>query len=145
MRLGLSPNQLSGDEGGGGKLVMDALDAMGWCLNRVNNGAAASDSDHYVNAGAEIWFEAGKHITPKTFILPNDMSFRGQALSRKRIPNQKGKLAAESKEEMQKRGVASPDLADAVFGCMMPFGGYHNQSVAWAVPMAVGRPMGAMV
>lgn len=141
LRLGLNSTQISGDEGGGGKLVMDELERMGWYLNRVNNGATASDSEHYVNTGAEIWFEAGKHITLKTYCLPNDMSFRGQALSRKRVPNQKGKLAVESKEEMQKRGVASPDLADAVFGAMMPSSGFGLVGISWAIPMAIGNPL----
>jgi hypothetical protein len=115
---------------------------MGWYLNRVNNGATAADSDHYANTGAEIWYEAGKHITLKTYVLPNDMLFRGQALSRKRIANLKGKLAVESKEEMQKRGVASPDVADAVFGAMMPSSGFGVIGMTWALPMAVGNPLG---
>lgn len=146
MALGLNSSQISGDEGGGGKLVMDQLDAMGWFLNRVNNGGPASD-EHYQNIGAEMWFQAAKHIILKTFVLPaNNMKFRGQALSRKTKSGTKGKLAIESKEEMVKlRGVASPDLADAVFGCMMPRGGYFGQSVSFAIPMAVGHPMGAMV
>jgi hypothetical protein len=32
----------------------------------------------------------------------------------------KGKLAIESKSDMKKRGVHSPDRADAVFGAMTP-------------------------
>jgi hypothetical protein len=145
LRLGLSPSQISGDEGGGGKLVMDALDRAGWQLNRVNNGAPASDPDHYANTGAEIWFEAGKHITLKTFVLPPEMTFRGQALSRKRKRNDKGKLACESKEEMAERGVASPDEADAVFGAMMPGGGFSQEAISYCFPMAVGRPLDRFV
>jgi hypothetical protein len=43
-RLGLSPSQISGDEGGGGKLVMDAFDACGWSLNRVSNDTPPSNA-----------------------------------------------------------------------------------------------------
>lgn len=141
LRLGLEPTQISGDEGGGGRLVMDALDGAGWVLNRVNNGGTASDSEHYANMGSQIWFEAGKHITNKTFVLPKSMTFRAQALSRKRVANAKGKLQAESKELMRTdRGVASPDEADAGFGCMMPRGGFSSGGISWA--RAAG-PVGA--
>lgn len=139
-RLGLEPGQISGDEGGGGKLVMDELDRRGWYLNRINNGAPANDSDHYANVGAEMWFEGGKHITMKNFMFPKDMKLRAQLLSRKRKRNLQGKLAVESKEDMRKRGVPSPDLADAVLGCLMGPGGYSSEHVAWCMPMAVGKP-----
>lgn len=141
LRLGLQPNQISGDEGGGGKLIMDELDSRGWILNRVNNGATASDSEHYVSVGAEIWYEAGKHITNKTYVLPRDMTFRAQALSRKRKKNDKGKLAVETKEEMRMRGVSSPDAADAVFGAMMPSHGWGSRGISWAqaAPVSGGR------
>lgn len=139
LRLGLNSNQISGDEGGGGKLVMDALDAMGWSINRVNNGFPATDSEHYGSVGAEIWYEAGKHITNKTFVLPKDQVFRGQALSRKRAMNNKGKLAVESKEDMRRlRGVASPDVADAVFGAMAPGGGFGSRGITWAQSVGAG-------
>lgn len=145
LRIGFTPStssQISGDEHGGGRLVMDELDRMGWYLNRCNTMAAANDPDHYDSVGSEIWYEAGKHITLKTFILPNDQIFRGQALSRKRIYSNRGKLAVESKERMLKdRGIPSPDRADAVFGAMMPGGGYGAEACSWAKPMPMGRPM----
>lgn len=139
VRLGLNSTQISGDEGGGGKLVMDELDRIGWYLNRVNNGFPATDSEHYSSTGAEMWFEAGKQITLKHVVLPNDRIFRGQALSRKRVPNAKGKLAIELKEDMRRRNISSPDVADAVFGCMMPGGGFGTGHISWAQPMGMGR------
>jgi hypothetical protein len=139
-RLGLESDQISGDEGGGGKLVMDEFDRMGWSLNRINNGSPANDVEHYANKAAEMWYEGGKHITLKTFTLPNDMKLRAQLLSRKRKKDTRGKLAVEAKDDMRKRGLASPDLADAVLGCMMPNGGYANEQVSYCIPIAVGRP-----
>jgi hypothetical protein len=138
LRLGLGPNQISGDEGGGGKLVMDAMDEKGWVLNRVNNGAPATDSEHYGSVGAEIWYEGSKHITNKTYVLPQSRTFRGQALSRKRTYNAKGKLMVETKEDMRKRGVASPDEADAVLGAMAPGGGFGARGISWAQSVGAG-------
>ncbi len=117
-RLGLKPHQIDGDEGGGGKLICDQLAAMGWRINRVNNGAASRVSDHYANLAAEMWFEGAQKIARREIILPDDDDLRAQMLDRKRVPNARGKLALENKSEMRKRGVESPDRADAVFGAM---------------------------
>lgn len=120
IRLRLKAWQIYGDEGGGGKLICDELKAMGWPINRVNNGAAARDSDHYANLAAEMWFEGAQKIARREIILPDDDELRAQMLDRKRVPHAKGKLAIESKTDMKKRGVSSPDRADAVFGAMTP-------------------------
>lgn len=143
LRLGFSPADatgISGDEAGGGQLVMDALDAIGWYLNRVNNGSTATDSEHYVSVGAEMWYEGGKHITNKAFVLPRgDQMLRGQLLNRKRIRASAGRLAIEAKKDMKKRNVPSPDRADAVLGCMMPTGGYGPLPITWAQAVGCGQ------
>ncbi|MDE2020034.1 MAG: hypothetical protein KGJ13_06850 [Patescibacteria group bacterium] len=118
-RLGLKPDQIEGDESGGGKLICDQLQAMGWRIGRVNNGSKPRN-DHYANAGAEMWWEGAKKIERREIILPDDDDSRAQILDRKRIPHLKGKLAIESKRDMKARGVTSPDRADAIFGVMMP-------------------------
>jgi len=117
-RLGLKPHEIDGDEGGGGKLICDQLAAMGWRINRVNNGAAPRYCEHYANLAAEMWFEGAKLIARREIILPNDDELRAQMLDRKCVPNDRGKLAVESKRDMKGRGVGSPDRADAVFGAM---------------------------
>lgn len=140
-RLNLSPSDvgiISGDEGGGGKLIMDELDRRGWYLNRVQNGAAAVDSEHYANTAAEIWYEGGKHITMKTFVLPNDRVLRGQLLNRKQVVDPKMKLKVESKDDMKQRGVQSPDRADAILGCMAPTGGFAATYTSWAMACQMG-------
>jgi hypothetical protein len=119
-RLRLKPHQIDGDEGGGGKLICDRLQSLGWRINRVNNGAAPRNCEHYANLAAEMWFEAAKQIAQREIILPNDDDLRAQMLDRKRVPHAKGKLAVESKTDMKRRGVRSPDRADAVFGAMTP-------------------------
>ena len=119
-RLGLKAHQIDGDEGGGGKLICDQLQAMNWRINRVNNGAAPRYCQHYANLAAEMWYEGAKQIARREIILPNDDDLRAQILDRKRVPNAQGKLAVESKSEMKKRNVGSPDRADAVFGAMTP-------------------------
>jgi hypothetical protein len=118
---------------------MDALEARGWFLNRINNGFPSErDPDHYANVAAELWFELGKAIQSKRVVLPNDQLLRGQLLNRKQVVNKKGKLAAESKDDMKKRGAPSPDRGDAVAMCCAPTGGFGEAPITWALPVACG-------
>ncbi len=133
-RLRLKPHQIDGDEGGGGKLICDQLAAMGWRINRVNNGAAPRSSDHYANLAAEMWFEGAQKIARREIILPDDDDLRAQMLDRKRVSNARGKLALESKTDMKKRGAHSPDRADAVFGAMMPIPRLNSFNIVKPVP-----------
>ncbi|HEV2320135.1 MAG TPA: hypothetical protein VGV18_10315, partial [Verrucomicrobiae bacterium] len=119
-RLHLKPHQIDGDEGGGGKLICDRLQSMGWRINRVNNGAAPRQCQHYANLAAEMWYEGAKKIANREIILPDDNELRAQILDRKSVSHAQGKLAIEGKSDMKKRGVRSPDRADAVFGAMTP-------------------------
>ena len=117
---GLKPEEIEGDEGGGGKLVCDALAEMGWNIVRVNNQEAPRWDEQYANLAAETWHEGGRVIQRRDIILPDDNDLRGQLMDRKQKVNAKGKLAIESKDDMRKRGVPSPDRADAVLGAMSP-------------------------
>jgi hypothetical protein len=138
-RLGAKPDQISGDEGGGGKMIMDEMDNRGWCITRVNNGAAAEDSDHYVSCAAQTWYEASKVITAATHIIPNDMELRGQLLSRKRVKGSQGRLNIESKRDMKARGIPSPDRAEAVLNVIAPAGGFQSGAVTKVLAAGIGN------
>ena len=131
IRLRLKPYQIDGDEGGGGKLICDRLASMGWGINRVNNGAPPRYCPHYANIAAETWFEAAKKIAGREIILPDDDDLRAQMLNRKRVANARGKLAIESKTDMKKRGVGSPDRADAVFGAMTAVRQFKSVNISY--------------
>lgn len=124
-RLGLKAWEIEGDEGGGGKLIIDQLHESGWPIGRVNNGSAPRRDEHYANAAAEMWFDGAMQIARRQVILPDDDDLKGQMLDRKKVANAKGKLAVESKKDMKKGNreggpANSPDRADAVFGAMAP-------------------------
>jgi hypothetical protein len=121
-RLGLTPERaylIGGDNSGLGKPVIDRMHELGWQIRRENNGEAAQDSDAYMNYGAETWWEGGKQLSKNEVILEGiDEATIGQMCARKGKVPSSGKLGVESKEDMKKRGVESPDRADAVFGAM---------------------------
>lgn len=124
-RLGLEAHEIEGDDAGGGKLIIDQFEAMGWPICRANNGSAPRYDEHYANLGAEEWYEGSMAIRRREFVLPDDPELKAQMINRKTVPHAKGKLAIEAKKDMKKadrRGgpAPSPDRADAVFGAMRP-------------------------
>ncbi|MEO0796296.1 MAG: hypothetical protein AAFX93_14095 [Verrucomicrobiota bacterium] len=116
----LSPSEIFGDNDGLGKVMIDALHDAGWPIGRVSNGSAANESDFYVNRAAETWALGAKAIEKQEIILPEDEKLQYQLTNRKlKASNaQKGRLQLESKQDMKKRGVGSPDRADAVLEAM---------------------------
>jgi phage terminase large subunit len=117
-RLNLTPGGIWADEGGLGVTMCDCLDEERWPVRRVNNGTPANRSEAYSNRGSEIWFEAAFSIEGREWILPEDGIFIEQATSRRKEYDAKERLRAESKEDMRRRGIPSPDRADAVFGAI---------------------------
>ncbi|ANY70418.1 terminase B [Paenibacillus sp. BIHB 4019] len=116
------------DDSGIGGAVTDRLREineerqLGYIIVPVNNGSSASD-EHYGNLGSEMWgcikslleenmsnFILG---VPGVLELPDDEKLIAQLSTRKWRMNSNGKIYLERKEDMKKRGLQSPDRADA--------------------------------
>jgi hypothetical protein len=118
-KYGLQPNEVFGDGSGLGIPMCQALEEAGFPIHRVNNGSTAHDDRSFFNRGAEIWFSAARYIEQCEVVdLPDDEVLMAQATTRRTIYDSKGRLRLESKEDMQKRGIPSPDRADALLGCL---------------------------
>jgi phage terminase large subunit len=121
------------DDSGVGGGVTDRLNEVikeenlyDWRVIPVNNGSRPTDDEveHYENRGTEAWAVIrdvlqecfSKHLQgePVSVELPNDERLVTQLTQRKYRMTSKGKLALERKEDMKKRGLDSPDRADAV-------------------------------
>jgi phage terminase large subunit len=121
------------DDSGVGGGVTDRLNEVileegltDWWVIPVNNGSKATDDEleHYENRGTESWAilrdvlqEAfSKHLQGGSMEieLPNDERLITQLTQRKYRMTSKGRIALERKEDMKKRGLDSPDRADAV-------------------------------
>lgn len=121
------------DDSGVGGGVTDRLNEViaeeglsAWRVIPVNNGSKPTDDEqeHYENRGTESWAvmrnllqEAfSKHLQggPVGIELPLDERLVTQMSQRKYRMTSKGRIALERKEDMKKRGLDSPDRADAV-------------------------------
>lgn len=79
-----------------------------------HNGGIPEDKEHYEDWGTESWASLRELLREGEIELINDEDLVGQLSSRKYGITSKGKIKLESKKEMKKRGLVSPDRADAV-------------------------------
>lgn len=73
-----------------------------------------SDPIEYSNIAGIMWGKMRKYLQEERLQLPDDDALFSQLTNRKYIVNKDGKIEIERKEAMKKRGVKSPDIADAL-------------------------------
>jgi hypothetical protein len=97
---------------GGG--VVDRLRQLGFgrMIIEANAGERPSEPDKYVNRRAEMWAQMREWLA--TGALPEDPALREDLCNIEYGYDHNGRLKLERKEDMKKRGLASPDLADAL-------------------------------
>jgi len=127
--IGLQPHEVEGDADGMGIVFCQALAEAGWPVQQFHGGAEPTSSyEDYKNRIAEVWTEGTNAIRKREWILPRDEELKAQIISRRSGRDEKGRLTIESKKDMAKRGLDSPDRGDAVLGAMspLPLGKSHN-------------------
>ena len=117
---GLQPDEVEGDADGMGIGLIHRLREVGLSIGEFHGGSPAIYSDDYANQISESWHESIGQIIRRDIILPHDDDFKAQILSRMSKRNSRGKFMLESKEDMAKRGLDSPDEADGILRAMMP-------------------------
>ena len=117
---------------GWGSGVIDRLRQMGHDPIAVNFGGR-STSDRYVNKRTEMWVEM-KEWLEGGGAIPRHQDLRDDLVGPEYQFTKNGQIQLEAKDSMKKRGIASPDLADALG---LTFAGkiYKNTK---AVPVGVG-------
>lgn len=91
--------------------VVDQLKAQGWPVNDINVGMPAEDTEHYLNIRIELFDRVKQWL--KTAQLPKGDDYYELANIKYHFTS-KNQLQLESKEDMKKRGLESPDVADSL-------------------------------
>ena len=106
---------------GGG--VVDRLQEKGLKVNGVNVGVSANNIEHFANLRAELYWIVREWIKDAGIIKDDDF-YQLSNIKYKWRSEKAGQLIIEGKDEMKKRGLESPDVADAL---MLTFagGGYQ--------------------
>jgi hypothetical protein len=94
----------------------------------INVGVGASDrhdrdsdergtSDRFLNLRAELFWKLRGLFEDDLIAIPDDDDLAGQLVSIKYSMTSRGQIQLESKEQMRKRSIPSPDRADALMLC----------------------------
>ncbi len=111
------------DSGGLGAGIVSRMQELGWPVNGVQfGGSPNSKTERVGNKMTELWDNMAEEIANGRVILPDDAKLISQLTARKSIIMSSGRLKLETKAEMKKRGVESPDRADALaLSLMIPY------------------------
>ena len=99
-------------DAGAGSGVIDRLRQLGHEVTEVAFAGKPTDG-RYLNKRAEIWCELRDWLTGGGCI-PNDQGLKQDLASPTYYYNSAGKIQLESKDEIKKRGLPSPDIGDAL-------------------------------
>jgi hypothetical protein len=117
--------------------VVDRLAELELPVTPYNGGEAPIDKERFVNARAEDYSLREVFENGEIDIDPDDDKFTGQLGSIKWSVDSRGRIKIESKDDMRKRGLPSPDRADAL---AIAFAGKAN-----AAPMNVESHAGESI
>jgi hypothetical protein len=108
------PSAINVDVIGLGGGVVDRLRELGLPVRGINVGEAASSSpDRFMRLRDELWWKARDWFETRACKIPNDGALIGELVGPKYKLESSGKIKIESKDDMKKRGVRSPNRADA--------------------------------
>ncbi len=118
------------DEGGVGGGVVDRLRELGAPVYGVHFGGSAQRPTRFYNRRSEIFWELRRLFDLEAIAIPRDEELAGQLLGLRYDISSSGQVRLEGKREMRKRGMPSPDKADAL-------------ALAFLVPPSLGIWTGA--
>ncbi len=102
------------DEGGLGAGVVDRLRELGAPVHGVQFGGKARQSGRFANMRAEIFWELRRLFNDQLIAIPRDEELISQLLGLKYDVTSAGQVKMESKSSLRRRGLRSPDKADAL-------------------------------
>jgi hypothetical protein len=109
------PVEIRVDGVGVGGGVVDQLAEQGFPVFDMQAGNAAVDSKHFLNARAEWYWQLRERFEDGAInIDPTDDELASQLAALRFKYTSRGQIQIESKDDMRKRGMPSPDRADAL-------------------------------
>lgn len=112
--------------------VADRLRELGLPITEVNVAETAPDQDRFIRLRDELWWRTREWFHGKDVCIPDDGVLIGELGDVHYDILSSGKLKVETKDEMKKRGVRSPDVADAL---VMTFAAPQLRWSEWQAPI----------
>jgi len=107
------PEAIFVDSVGIGAGVVDRLTQLGHDIISVNGSSTPANSDRYFNKRAEMWFRVKNWLQAGGALL-DDSTLKSDLLGPTFSFDGKNRIKLERKEDLKKRGLPSPDTADAL-------------------------------
>lgn len=133
------PVEILVDSIGLGAGAVDRLRELRLPCRGINVAESPSMKDTYQNLRAELWFLAKAFLEQRGCRLPRDEGLLSELVSPRYKFTSSGKLQVESKDEMRRRGLASPDMADAI--CLLMAGDAATALYGMASSSAWNKPL----
>ena len=107
------PQEIFVDAIGLGAGVADRLRELGLPAYAINVSESPAMGTTYLNLRAELWYKARGWLEGRDTRLPKDDRLRSELTTLRYTYTSSGKIKIESKQDLKRRGVSSPDAADA--------------------------------
>ena len=109
------PSEILVDSIGLGSGVVDRMRELGMPVRGINVSEAPAFGNTYVNLRTELIFRVRGWLEQRSCRLPKNSTLVSELTSIRYSYSSSGKVKAESKDDMRRRGLKSPDLADSLF------------------------------
>jgi hypothetical protein len=107
------PHEIMVDSIGLGAGVVDRLRELKLPAIGINVAESPALGSTYRNLKAELWHKAKAWLEKRDCVIPKDESLIAELATVRYFFTSSGKIQIEGKDEIRKRGLASPDKADA--------------------------------
>ena len=139
MPMSRKPAEIIIDSNGFGAGVLDRLRELGLPARGLNVSERAVAKQTYLNLRAELWFKAKSWLEGMDVSLPKDDALYAELAGPRYMFTSSGKIQVESKESMKKRGIRSPDRADAL--CLALANDHTTMAFGSAATGAWNKPL----
>lgn len=109
----IRPKEILVDVIGIGSGVVDRCRELGLPVRGINVAESHATDDHCMRLRDSLWWAGRKWLEGKDCHLPNDQLLIGELVVPTYDYHSSGRVVVESKKELKKRGIASPNAADA--------------------------------
>jgi hypothetical protein len=138
------PQEILVDSIGLGAGVVDRLKELGLPARGINVAESPAMGGTYRNLKAELWHKAKAWLEQRDCRMPKDEALIAELAAVRYSFTSNGKIQIEGKDELKKRGMSSPDRADAfclTFASDAVIGMYGSAgSTKWNKPLRRNLP-----
>jgi hypothetical protein len=133
-----NPEEICVDTIGLGSGVADRLREMGYNVVDVNVAESSAMNPNANKLRDDLWMSVKDWLGTRAVKLPKDDILRQELVAPRYTFTSLGKIVVESKDSMRRRGMRSPDLADAL---CLTFAGQAAQIGGRALAWKTGKPL----